>query len=76
MDRRSVRVLGADETGLIKVIDFAGTAVASRRLGLQSAGQGVSHMTWCGTPTTGGPEGQVPWRPITVPLIMFPCVCV
>ena len=48
MNQHSVQVLTADETGLIKVIDFAGASVSSRKFGLQSAGHGVTHVAWCG----------------------------
>lgn len=48
MHQHSVQVLTADETGFIKVIDFAGSSVSSRKFGLQSAGHGVTHVAWCG----------------------------
>ena len=57
LDYSRVRVLGADESGLVKVIDLAGKSVASKKLGLQSAGHGVTHMTWCAL--EGQPEGQL-----------------
>ena len=43
-----LRIATADESGLIKLLNFTKNGVQTTNLGVQSAGHGVSQMCWSG----------------------------